>query len=1198
MSFSPDGKLLVALGGAPEWNVVLWQWEKSKASSVVPSRVANQAPGSAYQCEFSPFVNADGGYTATVCGQNLFRAFKINDGVMKPLASALGKREMGSTFTAHGWLPTDEPGRERCVVANEEGDVLVVENNEVVAAIPATEKYEGCAIHCIVPFGVKGFVAGGEDGALLVYEKQTDEREPFKLTKSFTIESDGKNASIRNLAIDANEENLIATMDDNQAWTLSLANIDVMKPEEMNFERMSAGFHSNGVTGVDLCVRKPLVVTCSTDKSVRVWNYVERTAELVKHFAEEAHSVAFHPSGLQILVGFSDKLQLMNLLMDDIRPYKEFSIKACPEVVFNNAGNCFAAVNGNVIQVYNMYTCENVGNLRGHSGKVRTVCWSPDDTKITTAGLDGAVYEWELKDFKRVHENVDKECSYSCLAPSPDGTFTYGVGSDRMLKEFDAAYALTQEFSCDAGALTQVAIPASGRSLFAATERGTVRAYKYPLDGEFQEYQCHAASITRMRLTFDDSLLFCVSEDACLYVFDVQTGEKEKAGKGAAKSKEALVTYAEEVLVTKMDINEKNGRMQELQMQVTELQLQSEYQLRMKDMNMNEKIKDLTDRFTLELEQAQTKFELLLQEKNEQEMEYEERLRQTDEKNAKETRQLENQFQEQILVEVERYQNLQRDKDLLNEQWDEQNSLLVESHERVIEELTAEFSEKLQDEQMHAERMRADRDLGAKESEETRKQLEEDADQEIDDLKNTFETKLKQEREVGLRLKGENGILKKKFTAFQKEVNDAKAEVQSLFKDKQNLYNTIAGLEKDIEGLKKEIRERDETIGDKEKRIYDLKKKNQELEKFKFVLDYKIKELKKQIEPREQDIADMKNQILEMDHELERYHKNNTHLDLTISDLRGKLAGLQKDVLNQRKTIQDRDGKIHQFQKDLHETVRVIQSPKALAESVKGLFQRHTKERDDVENVDDDIQKEYQRQREYLERTIESLKHKLHKDMESHKSDNMRIMQENVSLIKEINELRREIKQERQAKKNAAAADASRRSASRASTANGGSRGSARGAFGAAGKGAGAFDVDEMLAREIEAQRAEIQNLRVDAERKDALLRAANAALEAEKARAEAERAAAAVDDSPRRAARRSLKEPPTQKADEEEEAATATEAAEEDAAGAPEPEPEPEPEPASEPLDEGELDPDAPVEPVEDFDDDDSLGGAAPLEP
>ena len=40
-----------------------------------------------------------------------------------------------------------------------------------------------------------------------------------------------------------------------------------------------------------------------------------------------------------------------------------------------------------------------------------------------------------------------------------------------------------------------------------------------------------------------------------------------------------------------------------------------------------------------------------------------------------------------------------------------------------------------------------------------------------------------------------------------------------------------------------------------------MKKKNQELEKFKFVLDYKIKELKKQIEPRENDIKAMKEQI-------------------------------------------------------------------------------------------------------------------------------------------------------------------------------------------------------------------------------------------------------------------------------------------------------------------------------------------------
>ena len=54
--------------------------------------------------------------------------------------------------------------------------------------------------------------------------------------------------------------------------------------------------------------------------------------ELYKEFAEEARSVALHPSGLYILVGFSNNLRLMNLLIDDIRTFKEFPIRKCEEV--------------------------------------------------------------------------------------------------------------------------------------------------------------------------------------------------------------------------------------------------------------------------------------------------------------------------------------------------------------------------------------------------------------------------------------------------------------------------------------------------------------------------------------------------------------------------------------------------------------------------------------------------------------------------------------------------------------------------------------------------------------------------------------------------------------------------------------------------------------------------------------------------
>eukprot|EP00878_Enallax_costatus_P024823 GHUV01026514.1.p1 GENE.GHUV01026514.1~~GHUV01026514.1.p1 ORF type:complete len:133 (+),score=21.44 GHUV01026514.1:850-1248(+) len=55
-----------------------------------------------------------------------------------------------------------------------------------------------------------------------------------------------------------------------------------------------------GVTGLDMCVRRPLVATCSTDHTVRLWNYADRSCDLNKLFAEEAYSVAIHPTGLMV----------------------------------------------------------------------------------------------------------------------------------------------------------------------------------------------------------------------------------------------------------------------------------------------------------------------------------------------------------------------------------------------------------------------------------------------------------------------------------------------------------------------------------------------------------------------------------------------------------------------------------------------------------------------------------------------------------------------------------------------------------------------------------------------------------------------------------------------------------------------------------------------------------------------------------
>jgi len=80
---------------------------------------------------------------------------------------------------------------------------------------------------------------------------------------------------------------------------------------------------------------------------------------------------------------------------------------------------------------------------------------------------------------------------------------------------------------------------------------------------------------------------------------------------------------------------------------------------------------------------------------------------------------------------------------------------------------------------------------------------------------------------------------------------------QDTIKEMQNNLNdeltNIQSLNQQINSQDKEIKERELTLTEKLKRISILRHKTMDLEKFKFVLDYKIKEMKQEITPRELD---------------------------------------------------------------------------------------------------------------------------------------------------------------------------------------------------------------------------------------------------------------------------------------------------------------------------------------------------------
>lgn len=141
-----------------------------------------------------------------------------------------------------------------------------------------------------------------------------------------------------------------------------------------------------------------------------------------------------------------------------------------------------------------------------------------------------------------------------------------------------------------------------------------------------------------------------------------------------------------------------------------------------------------------------------------------------------------------------------------------------------------------------------------------KRQIEEDADQEILEMTTNYERKLRHEREMNAKLKGEAGIMRKKFQTIQKDIEEQKNEVQRLMTECAKYNNLIKMTEKDVVTLQKALVDKDLAVANKDKHITELLKTNSDLEKFKFVLEYRIRELRKQIEPKDREIIYLKQQ--------------------------------------------------------------------------------------------------------------------------------------------------------------------------------------------------------------------------------------------------------------------------------------------------------------------------------------------------
>ena len=132
-----------------------------------------------------------------------------------------------------------------------------------------------------------------------------------------------------------------------------------------------------------------------------MWSYTSTThfaAELVHDTGAEAYSIAFHPSGLHLVIGLSDQVKLHNILDKRLEKYKSIPIKECREIVFSHGGHLFACQNDKEIWVFKFYTASIPASFKfsAHTQPVKRICWLEDDSGFISCGQDAMLYVWKL----------------------------------------------------------------------------------------------------------------------------------------------------------------------------------------------------------------------------------------------------------------------------------------------------------------------------------------------------------------------------------------------------------------------------------------------------------------------------------------------------------------------------------------------------------------------------------------------------------------------------------------------------------------------------------------------------------------------------------------------------------------------------------------------------------------------------------
>ena len=803
-----------------------------------------------------------------------------------------------------------------------------------------------------------------------------------------------------------------------------------------------ASQHLGAVRAAAISQAKTLLVTIGEDQHLRLWHKTSHWQGCIDHrFQENPLSLAIHPGGTQVAVGFKETFKVFAVLEDSLFGEMDIVVKSCYAVAYSPGGQYLAANSGGTVTLYSPYTLRVITTLAGHSSPVRCLTWDKAGTLLTTACYAGAVVVWDVTKSEQRSPTIPRQGKVQA-AYFDESLDYFAILSNEGNVKLLGDTGETIDLPASGYHYTSVLLSHSLGLLLLGTNIGRLRVTLWPVIAstdldkpviDFQEFPLHSSSILHITICEYNGFLITTAADGCVLLHSLQL---VKAGLRLHPATYIYHDHSPVSTFTSLDLTDSlamnslslvrsnaievlRGKMKDLEEHISTLKSQQKYALETKEHKHLDDL-DLLRKEYEEKIRFEQGYAANLRKNMEEKMEkFAEKLEETEKRHQMQL-EMEVRKHETVLgEEQEKYSELKKELEELKRIMTNEITSLIQLHSGVKSSIETDCKDRLTDaKSAYMELIQLLKEQSAH-YEAGLAQTEQEYEEEIAVEKQKLELKLAQTQEFGKNLQLAN-------TRLNAEKDNLVRKDEAVIKENETLKEANAQLKTELEDVKirlgktqEQIIEREEVIKKKETTIKELRSFNIHLQNFRFVLDQKVKSLRDDRGPLGEQLTALQEHIRIMYGELVEEFEKSREKEGKCRELEGKNVALTGWNRELKKKLAAEKRKTALLQSDL---VRLTKDTNidTLLSGLKELIDKHMEmeefaaaqstnqldsmsaEEANLEKVRSEVIYQHELMKEQLlatQRRTKALEAKNHSEM-------YRKMQENATLIKECNELR------------------------------------------------------------------------------------------------------------------------------------------------------------------------------------------------